>query len=317
MAASISRRAALAATAAALAAPALAQTPPPRPLKIGLASRHLQFMTDIDEAVDFAKAAGFDAIEWGVRDGAHIPPAQVRQILPVVVEKTRKAGLAVEMIITGIQDAKTPFADDILSTAQSLGIRHYRNSAYYRYDYAKPLVPQIEALTPRLASLIALNQRYNTLLCYHTHSGRGMIGGNVWDIWEALRALDPATLGLNYDSGHTFIRNGSGWGDAARVARPYVKALALKDFQWIKGKDGRYAAEFVPMGEGQVDFDQYFGFFRDTDFAGPVNIHFEHSDLLGADVGTWKPAMSKARILELFKADLAFTRARMRAAGLV
>ena len=317
MVAPLSRRAALALTAAAAAAPALAQTPARPPLKIGLASRHLQFMTDIDEAVDFAKSAGFDAIEWGVRDGAHIPPARVRQLLPVAVEKTRKAGLAVEMIITGIQDARTPYADDILQTAQSLGVRHYRNSAYYRYDYAKPLVPQIEALTPRLASLIPLNRRYNTRLCYHTHSGRGMIGGNVWDIWEALRTLDPATLGLNYDSGHTFIRNGGGWGDAARVARPYVKALALKDFQWIRGKDGKYAAEFVPMGEGQVDFDQYFGFFRDTGFAGPVNIHFEHSDLLGTDVGTWKPAMSKAQILGLFKADLAFVRGRMRAAGLV
>ena len=56
---------------------------------------------------------------------------------------------------------------------------------------------------------------------------------------------------------------------------------------------------------------------RDTGFVGPVNIHFEHSDLLGTDVGTWKPAMSKAQILALFRADLEFTRGKMRAAGLV
>jgi sugar phosphate isomerase/epimerase len=316
MAAPVTRRAAVSLTAAALAAPAFAQPSPPG-LKIGMASRHLQFMTDIDEAVAFAKAAGFDAIEWAVRDGGHVPPAQVKQLLPAVVEKTRNAGLAVEMIITGIQDAKTPHAEDILSTAQALGIRHYRNSAYYRYDYSQPLVPQIEALTPRLASLIPLNQRYNTLLCYHTHSGAGMIGGNVWDIWTALRGLDPATLGLNYDSGHTTIRGGSGWGDAARVARPYVKALAVKDFQWVKGANGVYVAEFCPIGEGQVNFDQYFKFFRDTGFAGPVNLHFEHSDLLGADVGTWRPRMSKAQILALFQNDLNFIRGKMRAAGLV
>jgi sugar phosphate isomerase/epimerase len=96
-----------------------------------------------------------------------------------------------------------------------------------------------------------------------------------------------------------------------------VKALALKDFQWVKDKDGKAVAEFCPMGQGQVDFEQYFGFFRDTGFVGPVNIHFEHSDLLGTDVGTWKPAMSKAQILALFRADLEFTRGKMRAAGLV
>ena len=144
-----------------------------------------------------------------------------------------------------------------------------------------------------------------------------MIGGNVWDIWTALRGLDPATLGLNYDSGHTTIRGGSGWGDAARVARPCVKALAVKDFQWVKGANGVYVAEFCPIGEGQVNFDQYFKFFRDTGFAGPVNLHFEHSDLLGADVGTWRPRMSKAQILALFQSDLNFIRGKMRAAGLV
>jgi sugar phosphate isomerase/epimerase len=315
----LSRRDALTLLAAtASAGPVLAQTAPaaPRKLKLGMASRHLQFMIDIDEAVAFAREAGFEAIEWGVRAGAHIEPARVKQDLPTVVEKTRKAGVAVEMIITGIQDDQTPYAEDILSTAQSLGIRHYRNSAYYRYDYAKPLISQIEALTPRLASLIALNQRYNTVLCYHTHSAPGMIGGNVWDIWTALRSLDPATLGLNYDSAHTSIRNGAaGWRDAALVASPYVKALGLKDFRWVKNASGRTVSEFCPMGEGDVDFDQFFGFFRDMQFNGPVNIHFEHSNLLGTDVGKWFPAMSKAEILGIFQRDVAFARSKMQTAG--
>jgi sugar phosphate isomerase/epimerase len=70
------------------------------------------------------------------------------------------------------------------------------------------------------------------------------------------------------------------------------------------------------MGEGLVDFDQYFGFFRDTGFVGPVNIHFEHSDLLGTDVGTWKPAMSKAQILAILQKDVRFARGKMAAAGL-
>jgi sugar phosphate isomerase/epimerase len=96
-----------------------------------------------------------------------------------------------------------------------------------------------------------------------------------------------------------------------------VKALAVKDFQWVKGANGVYVAEFCPIGEGQVNFDQYFKFFRDTGFAGPVNLHFEHSDLLGADVGTWRPRMSKAQILALFQNDLNFIRGKMRAAGLV
>ena len=290
---------------------ARAQTPPLRTLKVGLASRHLQFM-GVEDAVAAARDMGFDAIEWGVREGAHIEPSRVAQDLPGVVEKTRKAGIAVEQIITMIQDARSPYVEDILRTCQALGIRYYRGSSYYRYDYAKPPLPQIEALTPRMASLIPLNERYGTVLCYHTHSGRGVIGGNVWDIWTAMKGLDPATLGLNYDSGHTSIRTGSGWLDATRAARPFIRSLALKDFRWIKGADGKWTTEWVAMGEGQVDFDQYLGFFRDTGFVGPVNIHYEHSNLLGTDVGKWKLAMSKADALALMRKDLEFVRAKMR-----
>ena len=313
----LTRRAALATITAAAAAAGTAAAAPaaPRPLKIGLASRHLQFLS-VDDAVAMARDMGFDSIEWGVRPGAHIEAANVARDLPLAVEKSRKAGLTIEMITTGIQDANTPYAEDILRTAKSLGIRYYRGSAYYRYDLAKPIEPQIEALKPRLASLIPLNSRYDTVFCYHTHSGRGMIGGNVWDIWLAMRDLDPATIGLNFDSAHTSVRTGTGWAEAARVARPNVRALALKDFIWRRGANGRYGAEWTPMGEGQVDFDAFFGFFGETGFVGPVNIHYEHNDLLGEDFGKWKPTKSRDEIMKLMVADLAFTRARMRAAGL-
>ena len=313
-----SRRAALGAMASAAVVASgggALGAPAPRRLKIGLASRHLQFLS-IGDAAAAAGDMGFDAIEWAVRPGGHIDPANVARDLPAAVEASRKAGLTIEMIITAIQDSGSPFADDILRTAQSLGIRYYRGSNYYRYDYARPLVPQIEALKPRLASLVPLNQRYGTVFCYHTHSGRGMIGGNVWDIWMAMRDLDPGSIGLNYDSAHVTIRGGNGWIDAARAARPQIRALGLKDFKWVRRPDGRYAAEFCPIGEGLVDFDAYFGFFRDTGFDGPVNIHYEHNDLLGEDFGKWRPTMPRARIVELMKADLDFVRGKMRAAQL-
>jgi sugar phosphate isomerase/epimerase len=308
------REAALMLAAAPLTAavPARAQS---AGLKIGIASRHLQFLP-IEDAVAAAKDMGFDAIEWAVRAGAHIEPARVAQDLPRAVELSRKAGLTIEMITTMIQDAQTPYVEEMLRTASALGVRHYRGSAYYRYDYTRPPEPQIAALRPRMQSLVALNRRHDTVFCYHTHSGRGMIGGNVWDIWTAMRDLDPS-IGLNFDSGHTTIRTGSGWMDAARIARPYVQALALKDFQWIRGANGKYVAEFCPIGEGLVDFDQYFSFFRDTGFRGPVNIQYEHHDLLGQDFGKWKPAMPKTEMMRLMRADLEFIRARMKAANLI
>ena len=217
----LSRRDALtllggAALAGASPSRASAQAAPPARRPIGIVSRHLQW-TDLEGAIAVAKEAGFDAIEWNVRKGGHVAPERVEQELPRAVDLTRKAGLAATMITTAIQDAQSPFAEPILRAAQAAGIRWYRGGEYFRYDYAKPLLPQLEALKPRIASLVDLNRKYGTTWAYHTHSAPGMIGGGVWDIWGVIKDFDPASIGLNFDIGHATARNGVGWVDAATV----------------------------------------------------------------------------------------------------
>ena len=322
----VSRRAALKALIATpvlapFAAPTLisAQAAPqpaeaPARLQVGIVSRHLQWTT-VEDAIELARTAGYDAIEWNVRAGGHIEPARVEQDLPRVVELTRKAGLAAAMITTSIQDAASPHAEAILRTAKGLGIRFYRGGQYFRYDYKAPLIPQIEALKPRISSLVALNQKYGTTWAYHTHSGGGNIGGNVWDIWMAIRDFDPSLIALNYDTAHTTIRGGNGWGDAARVALPFIKCVAIKDAHWEQVPGRGWVSEFVPIGEGLVDFKARFELLKSAGFRGPVNIHFEHHGLLGTNVGTWKLEMPRAEFLAIIKQDLDRLRAAMRAAG--
>ena len=282
---------------------------PPR-LQVGIVSRHLQW-TSMEDAIELAHRAGYDAIEWNVRTGSHVPPERVEQALPRAIELTRQAGLAVPMITTSIQEASSPHTEAILRTAHGLGVRYYRGGQYFRYDYTRPLAPQLEALKPRIATLVALNQKYQMTWAYHTHSGAGNIGGNVWDIWSAIKDFDPALIGLNYDTAHTQIRGGNGWGDAARVALSHIRCLAIKDARWQRAADGRWTSEFVPLGEGLVDLKARFQLLRAAGFDGPVNVHFEHHELLGTDVGAWKLPMSRDAFLAIVKQDLDHVRAAM------
>jgi sugar phosphate isomerase/epimerase len=300
-----------------------AATPQPAAGKwpVGLVSRHLQW-TGLEQAIEIAKRIGFDEIEWNVRVGGHIPPDQVEKILPRAVELTRKAGLDVRMITTAIQDARSPFADAILSTAGGLGVKVYRSGEYFRYDYDRSLVDQLEALKPRMAGLAALNQKYGTTVAYHTHSVRGLIGGNIWDYWTVMRDLDPNRVGLNLDIGHGTARNGFGLIDVAHVVAPHIAAIAIKDFVWSRGYIERDAAlrnrepgaqatwsvDWHPLGEGMVDFPRIFEFLKKIKFTGPTNIHFEHSNLLGTDVGTWKLDISEEKFVEIVGKDLRFVR---------
>jgi sugar phosphate isomerase/epimerase len=278
-------------------------------LPIGLVSRHVQW-TSLEAAVDLAAEAGFDAIEWNVRSGGHVVPERVADDLPRAVERTRKAGLDVTMITTSIQDSQSPHAESILRTMQALGIRYFRGGEYFRYDYTVPQATQLEALRVRIAPLLTLNERYGTTWAYHTHSAPGMIGGNVWDIVSVLRGMDPARMALNYDTGHTTVRGGTGWIDDARLAEPYVACLAVKDVRWQQGPRG-WRAEFVPIGEGQVDFAAIARFLKASRFSGPVNIHYEHNGLLGSDVGKWMLDMPRDRFLAIVRQDLARVRAAL------
>jgi sugar phosphate isomerase/epimerase len=294
-----------------------------------LVSRHLQW-TDMEEGVAVAAEAGCKAIAWTVRQGAHIVPENVERDLPKAVAFARKVGVETPMVITSIVDAKSPRAEAILDTLRGLGIRYYR-AAPFRYDYGEDLLPQLEALQPRVASLAKLNEKYGTTAMYHTHSGSGNVGGGVWDLWMVLKAFDPQHVGINYDLGHATIRGGTGWVQTSRIARKYIHGLSVKDFRWVKrstpNESAEWSAEMVPPGEGMVDFKGMFGYFKSTGFAGPIELYQEYRvdvpgraqpvNMLGTDYGTWQLEMPKAQYASLLRRDVNFYTTALKNAGLL
>jgi sugar phosphate isomerase/epimerase len=202
----------------------------------------------------------------------------------------------------------------------------------FRYDYNQELLPQLEALKPRIAGLAKLNEKFGTTAMYHTHSATGNIGGGVWDLWMVLKDFDPQLVGLNYDLGHATIRGGTGWMETSHIAHRHVRGLSVKDFRWVKGGDGRrgtggWSAEMVPGGEGMVDFKAMLGYFKSVGFAGPVELYQEYSvnvpgrtepvNMLGTNFGTWKLEMPKADWVALLKRDVSFYSNALREAGLI
>ena len=121
-----SRREALSLLLSATAS-AYAQGTAPAPAKpvsrdqpnLALVSRHLQW-TDAETGIAVAKEAGFPAILWTVRRGAHIEPAEVEKELPRIVKLTRAAGLETPMIITAIGDEASDKSEAILATMRGL-----------------------------------------------------------------------------------------------------------------------------------------------------------------------------------------------------
>jgi sugar phosphate isomerase/epimerase len=247
--------------------------------RLALVSRHVQW-ADIEEGAAVAAEAGFTAIAWTCRPGAHILPENVERDLPRAIAAARRNGLAVPMLITAINTTNAPRAEAILDSMRQAGITRYR-APNFRYDYSRDLLSQWEALKPQLAALAELNEKYGTTAMFHTHSSPGSVGGGLWDLWLLVKDFAPSVLAINYDLGHAFVRGGTEWMQTARFAHRTWRRCRSRTCIGSRRQDAApgtwpWAPEFVPPGQGMVNFRDMFTYFKSVGFSGPIEVYYEY-----------------------------------------
>ena len=128
----------------------------------------------------------------------------------------------------------------------------------YPYDRARGIPEQIDAFKGRVRELADMNRHYKICAMYHVHSGLGLFGASVWDLWLLLRDFDSEYVGVNYDIGHATVEGGyGGWRDGFRLTAPYVHGIAIKDFKWGQDAKGQWVPQWSALGEGMVNFREF------------------------------------------------------------
>jgi sugar phosphate isomerase/epimerase len=284
-------------------------------LKIDIYGRHLLWLKPADEVASAVKQMGYDGVDVNVRANGqgHILPERVAQDLPPFVATIRKYGLEVSAITPSITDADTPYTENILRTASELGIRHYWWGTF-RYAAGKPIMQQLDELKPRVAKLASLNKKYGMTAMYHTYAGNA-VGTPIWDLLYVLKEFDPALVGFHYDLGHMTREGANGlWATNLRAAGAYVRGVSVKDFIWVKGDDGRWRTEWVPLGEGLVQLDQFAAILKEIRFSGPIENQPEYPDGVGGETQIKIPP---ERVLAALKKDQEVLRKSLAGVGLV
>lgn len=286
-----------------------------KPLVIDIYARHLLWLKTPDEVAQAALDAGYGGVDLNVRPGGqgHVTPERVKQDLAPFVAGLRKHGLRVSAITAPIADADSPYAEDILATASSVGVTHYWWGTY-RYETGKPIQAQLEALKPRIAKLAALSARYKMTAMYHTYAGNA-VGTPIWDLLSILQTHDPAHVGFHYDVGHMVREGANGlWALNLRAAGRYVTGVSVKDFIWVKSPEGRWRTEWVPLGEGLVPLDQMAAILAEINFSGPIENQPEYPDGMG---GRTELTIPRERFIDAIKRDQEILRKALAGAGLV
>ncbi|MBI2687387.1 MAG: TIM barrel protein [Acidobacteria bacterium] len=265
-------------------------------------SKHLQFLSWAEMAAA-AKEMGFDGIDLTVRKGGHVTPDRVNEDLPKASEAIRAAGSKLTMITTDITDMTTSYAQTVLRAAKGVGVTHYRWDGY-KYKEGVALPEQLKEFAPRVKELAAFNKELGLCAMYHTHSGAGRVGASQWDLWMLLRDLDKRYVSYNFDVAHATVEGGlGGWLHATRLAMPHMGGIALKDFLWGKGPNGKWRVDWCPIGEGMVQTRDFLKMAKSGAFNGPVQVHYEYG-LGGAEKGATKITIAKADVLKAMKRDL-------------
>ncbi|GEO09024.1 sugar phosphate isomerase/epimerase family protein [Segetibacter aerophilus] len=267
--------------------------------KVSIFSKNLHWLNWNDMAVA-VKEMGFDGMDLTVRPEGHVLPERVEEDLPKAVAAIRKQGLEVYMITTAITKASDQYSIPILKTAGALGIKNYR-LGWFSYDKKASVADNIPNFKKQLQELAELNKKYKIHGDYQNHAGE-YFGAAVVDLWMALKDLDAEWIGNQYDIRHATVEGSHSWGVGFNLLQKYIKTINLKDFQWAK-KDGKWVEENVPLGTGMVDFSKYFKILNESQFSGPVCLHYEYK-LGGAENGAKTLTIPKDEVLQAMKRDL-------------
>jgi hypothetical protein len=106
---------------------------------------------------------------------------------------------------------------------QSLGLRHHWWRGMGAFDNTKPYGPQLEALKPRLAALVKLEEKYGTKAMYHPQ------GGPFFDYLELIKNFDPKYVSLHFDTGHWIQVAQANMASMIMWAGPYIGGFVWKD----------------------------------------------------------------------------------------
>ena len=265
------------ASVAAATAPALAETKTRYKL-IGF-TKPFQDLS-AEECADTVAQVGWDGIECPVRSKGQIEPARAGDELPKLIAALKKHSKEVTVITTDVKAADKD-SERLLLLAAKLGIKRYR-LGFFDYDKEKPIPEQVKSMTSRLAEIAAMNKEIGILGGIQNHSGSERFGCAVWDIWTAIKDLDPRYLGNFFDIGHATIEGGSSWPIEARLMLQHMMTISVKDFVWEKpGKGAR--SKWVPLGDGLLNAS-FFNWLKTTNYIGPICHHAEYDHGKGKEM---------------------------------
>jgi len=265
-------------------------------MKFILFSKSLKGMS-IPEMGETAARLGLDGLDLAVRAGYPVNPENVKSALPVAARELAERGLSIPLVTTEgkFTDPNAPDAEPTFAACGEIGCGLIK-LGYWGYTFPG-YWEQVDGVRRDLEGFAKLSGKHGVRSMIHIHSGRRP-AANCAMAMQLADGLDPKHIGIFADPGHMAL-DGEDPVIGLDMIRRYLAAVAVKDCRYVRS-DLKWRVEWVPLGEGLVDWALVAKTLVGIGFDGPISFHSEYDEPLET-------------ILAWTKADIAFLRTTFQA----
>lgn len=255
-------------TAAAMTAKSKAKEPEATKNPIAVFTKHVQGLS-FAELGKRLKSINVQGVEATLRPGGQIEPENLAKELGAYVDALAASDQKILIAASNVNAANKE-SEAYLKQLAKFQVPYLR-MAYYRYDFSKPLIPQLESFAKQAKELAALCGAHGVTALYQNHAGKNYVGAALWDLRELLSGISPKNISVAIDIRHTSLELSQSYQAGYMAVKEHVGATYVKDFVWRDGKP-----ENVPLGEGRAK--PLFSLIQKNGFVGPLSLHMEYTD---------------------------------------
>jgi sugar phosphate isomerase/epimerase len=240
-----------------------------------------------DELGKLFSGLGFDAMEFCLRDGYQVVPAEAEKKLPVFVEQIKTYGVKVIGIAA-------PLLESVFAGCKAAGIPHIRTLV--NLDLKLGFIGAADQAKKKLEPAVALAEKYGVTIGIQNHYGP-MINTSM-ELRYFLEEYPQSLVGAVWDSASSSLA-GEEHEQALSMIIDRLVMVNLKNAYYVRtstydSPEGKYERVITSGRQGMARWPVILSYLSASGYKGPVCLAHEYND--------------QNRLLDLLKEDLAYAR---------
>ena len=226
----------------------------------------------VPRLIEIVRGMGYNAIEFPLRDGAQVCPAEAEEKLPGLVKELGDAGIRIDDV------ASTP-EERVFAACAASGVPMIR--VMFNPPQADDYLAQEEAYVREVETWLPLCEKYGVKVGIQMHHGRGAMPTAV--MMRVVSRFDPRHIGAIWDAAHSALA-GENPEQAIDVCWSHLCLANFKNARYqMYGRDAAgsaiYKAYFCPGMDGAISWPHAVAHLKKKGYAGTWCMPAEYTGL--------------------------------------